>query len=140
MQKYGSILPNKDEFLVEYFQTKEGYHLVMYPFEGRYVHEGMGALIAQRISRDMPISFSIAMNDYGFELLSDKRINVDEVITQDLFDPAGLAIDIQSSINATELARRRFRDIARISGMIFQGFPWKDEKRPTSSGFVVIAI
>ena len=128
MQKYGSILPNKDDFLVEYFQTKEGYHLVMFPFEGRYVHEGMGALIAQRISKDIPISFSIAMNDYGFELLSDKRINVEEVITPELFDPKGLAIDIQSSINATELARRRFRDIARISGMIFQGFPGKMKK------------
>ncbi|NNE26802.1 MAG: ligase-associated DNA damage response DEXH box helicase [Saprospiraceae bacterium] len=128
MQKYGSVLPNKDEFLVEYFQTKEGYHLVMFPFEGRYVHEGMAALIAQRISKEIPISFSIAMNDYGFELLSDKRIDVNRVITQDLFDPAGLAIDIQSSINATELARRRFRDIARISGMIFQGFPGKMKK------------
>lgn len=128
MQKNGSILPSEKEFLIEYFHSDEGYHLLMFPFEGRYVHEGMGALIAQRISRKIPISFSIAMNDYGFELLSDKKIDVDKIITHDLFDPRNLGVDIQSSINATELARRRFRDIARISGLIFQGFPGKMKK------------
>ncbi|MBT8230326.1 MAG: DNA ligase-associated DEXH box helicase, partial [Bacteroidia bacterium] len=128
MQKRRSILPSKDEFLIEYFQSNEGFHLLMFPFEGRYVHEGMGALIAQRISRLFPISFSIAMNDYGFELLSDKKIDVKEIVNYDLFNPAKLGIDIQASINATELARRRFRDIARISGLIFQGFPGKMKK------------
>ena len=128
LQKEKSMLPSKDEFLVEYFQTNEGYHLLMFPFEGRYVHEGMGALIAQRLSQQFPISFSIAMNDYGFELLSDQEINVDNLITPELFSPDNLGTDIQSSINATELAKRRFRDICRISGMIFQGFPGKAKK------------
>jgi len=123
-----SILPNKDEFLIEYFQSRDGFHLLMFPFEGRYVHEGMGALIAQRLSKAMPISFSIAMNDYGFELLSDKRIDIESYINKDLFSPKGLSTDIQSSINAAELARRKFRDIARISGLIFQGFPGKAKK------------
>lgn len=128
LQSRKSHLPNKDEFLIEYFQSKEGFHLLMFPFEGRYVHEGMGALIAQRISKEIPISFSIAMNDYGFELLSDKEIDLDRFLTKDLFDPKGLGTDIQASINATELARRRFRDICRISGLIFQGFPGKAKK------------
>jgi len=88
----------------------------------------MGALIAQRLSRQMPISISIAMNDYGFELLSDKKIDLDKYITKELFSPKGLSTDIQASINAAELARRKFRDIARISGLIFQGFPGKIKK------------
>jgi ATP-dependent Lhr-like helicase len=128
LQKNKSILPSEKDFLIEYFQTKDGFHLLMYPFEGRYVHEGMGALIAQRLSKEMPISISIAMNDYGFELLSDKKIDIEKWITKDLFAPTGLAQDIQSSINAAELARRKFRDIARISGLIFQGFPGKIKK------------
>lgn len=128
MQKDKSMLPSRNEFLVEYFETKEGYHLVMFPFEGRYVHEGIGALIAQRLSKVMPISFSIAMNDYGFELLSDKKIDVEKLIVPALFSPVDLGIDIQSSINATELAKRRFRDICRVSGLIFQGFPGKAKK------------
>ncbi len=128
MQKTQSYLPSASEFLVEYFESKEGYHLLMFPFEGRYVHEGMGALLAQRISKERSISFSIAMNDYGFELLSDKKLDPESIITHDIFDPAGLGLDIQSSINASELARRKFRDIARISGLIFQGYPGKMKK------------
>ena len=123
-----SLLPKEDEFLVEYFESDEGYHLVMYPFEGRYVHEGIAALIAERISRKVPISFSLGMNDYGFELLSDKEIDLDEMINEDLFDTRDLGIDIQSTINGVEMARRQFRDIARISGLIFQGFPGKRKK------------
>ncbi len=123
-----SILPTKEDFLVEYFHSKEGYHLLMYPFEGRYVHEGMGALIGQRLGRIMPISFSIGMNDHGFELLSDRKIDVDKLIVSELFSPYNISKDIQASINAAELARRRFRDVARISGLIFQGFPGKAKK------------
>lgn len=128
MQQSRSIIPRRDEFLVEYFESREGYHLLMYPFEGRYVHEGMGALIAKRISMLLPISFSIAMNDYGFELLSDKAIDVDEVIVPELFKTEELAADITASINAVEMARRQFRDIATISGLIFQGYPGAGKK------------
>lgn len=123
-----SLLPQRDELLVEYFEDREGHHLLMYPFEGRYVHEGIAALVAHRISVQTPISFSLAYNDYGFELLSDKEISVDEVVTAQLFSDAGLEADITSTINGVELARRQFRDIARISGLIFQGFPGKKKK------------
>ncbi len=127
-QKERSVLPTADEFLIEYFHTKEGYHLIMYPFEGRFVHEGMAALIAKRISRTVPISFSIAMNDYGFELLSDREIPLKHLNIRDWFTVHDLVLDIQSSINSVEMARRQFRQVARISGMIFQGFPNKPKK------------
>ena len=68
-QQSTSIVPKEDQFLIEQYESKDGYHVLMYPFEGRFVHEGIGALIAYRISLLQPISFSIAMNDYGFELL-----------------------------------------------------------------------
>lgn len=127
-QSQRSYVPNEDELLVEYFHTKEGYHLMIYPFEGRNVHEGMAALIAKRLSIALPISFSIAMNDYGFELLSDREMDVNRLITLSLFSTKNLTSDIQSSINSVEMARRQFRDIARISGLIFQGFPSKRKK------------
>lgn len=128
LQEERSLIPKKDEFLIEYFESNEGFHLLMYPFEGRYVHEGMAALFAERISRQLPISFSIGMNDYGFELLSDKQIDVEEMVNNALFDTKDLGIDIQSTINGVEMARRQFRDVARISGLIFQGFPGKRKK------------
>lgn len=128
LQRERSHLPKKNEFLVEYFQTSEGYHLVMYPFEGRFVHEGMAALVAYRIAQSTPITFSIAMNDYGFELLSDQEIPVHEAIETNVLGSENLMHDIQASINSTEMARRKFRDIAAISGLIFKGLPGKKIK------------
>lgn len=120
-----SHVPKDDEFLIELIDTKDGHHLFAYPFEGRLVHEVLAALIAYRIGRLKPISFSIAMNDYGFELLSEQPIPIDETNMKELFSPENLSEDIVASINATEMARRKFRDIACISGLVFQGYPGK---------------
>ncbi len=128
MQRLRSHLPKSDEFLIEKIHTREGYHIYMYPFEGRFVHEGMSAVLAYRISKLQPISFSIAFNDYGFELLSDVDIPIDEALAKDLFSTERLTLDIQSSLNKTEMARRRFRDIAGIGGLVFKGFPGKQMK------------
>ncbi len=123
LQAERSHLPKKGEFLIEYFETSEGHHVVMYPFEGRLVHEGLASLVAYRISRIKPITFSIAMNDYGFELLSDQEIPIFEAIETDLLGVNDLLKDIQASINSVEMARRKFRDIASIAGLIFKGYP-----------------
>ena len=123
LQQERSHLPDKNEFLIEYFKSHEGYHVVMYPFEGRFVHEGMGALLAYRLAQIKPITFTIAMNDYGFELLSDQEIPIEEAIETNMLGVDNLLKDIQASINSTEMARRKFRDIAAIAGLIFKGYP-----------------
>ena len=123
LQRKRSHLPKQDEFLIEYFKTSEGYHVCMYPFEGRFVHEGMGALMAYRIAKLKPITFSIAMNDYGFELLSDQEIPIFEAVEENVLGLDNLSLDIQASINSTEMARRKFRDIAAIAGLVFKGYP-----------------
>lgn len=118
-----SIIPASDEFLVETCKTREGYHTFFYPFEGRYVHEALSALFAYRITKLEPFSFSLAFNDYGFELLSDRAAPLKEAIKAGLFSSENLVEDIQKSLNASEMARRKFRDIAVISGLVFQGYP-----------------
>jgi ATP-dependent Lhr-like helicase len=128
LQRKLSHLPAPDELLIEQIETKDGFHLFVYPFEGRLVHEAVAALLAYRISRITPITFSIAMNDYGFELLSDQPIPVDDSNVYDLFSPDSLIEDIQRSVNATEMAKRKFRDIAVIGGLIFQGYPGEHKK------------
>jgi len=128
LQKDRSHLPAKDEFLIEYFKSTEGYHVLMYPFEGRFVHEGIAALMAYRIAQIQPITFSIAMNDYGFELLSDQPIPIEEAVETNVLGVEDLLKDIQASINSTEMARRKFRDIAAISGLVFKGYPGKPVK------------
>ncbi len=124
-QERESIVPGENEFLIETFKTREGYHTLFYPFEGRFVHEAMSSLLAYRISLLSPITFSLAYNDYGFELLSDQFLDIQTVLDNNLFSSEYLFDDLQKSLNSTELARRKFRDIAVISGMVFQGYPNK---------------
>ncbi|TRO64483.1 ligase-associated DNA damage response DEXH box helicase [Christiangramia sabulilitoris] len=124
-QQKESVIPKSDEFLIETFKTREGFHAIFYPFEGRFVHEALGSLLAYRISLLSPISFSIAFNDYGFELLSDQEIDMQQVLDNDLFSSEFLMDDLYKSLNATEMARRKFRDIAVITGLVFTGFPNK---------------
>lgn len=122
-----SHIPAADEFLVEQIKTKEGYHLFMYPFEGRLVHEVMSALMAYRISRLYPISFSMAMNDYGFELFSDSEIALTETQLQHILSRKNLMEDVMASINAAEMAKRKFRDIAVVSGMVIHNMYGKQK-------------
>ena len=127
-QRRESIVPKPNEFLIETFKTRDGHHHIFYPFEGRFVHEAMGSVLGYRISLLSPITFSLAFNDYGFELLSDKPIDMQQVLDNDLFTTDYLLDDLQKSLNATEMARRKFRDVAIISGMVFTGYPNKGIK------------
>ena len=127
-QKKESIVPKPDELLIERFETKEGVHTLFYPFEGYAIHEAMANLMAYRISLISPISFSMSFNDYGFELLSDQAFSPEAFLDNDLFTPKYLFDDLAKSINISEMARRRFRDIALISGLVFQGYPNKPVK------------
>lgn len=128
LQEARSIVPNSQQLLIEEFESEEGHHLFVYPFEGRLVHEGVAALLAYRLSLFTPITFSIAMNDYGFELLSDQPIPIGDALDSDIFTTTDLREDIQASINETEMAKRKFRDIAHIAGLVFGGFPGKPVK------------
>lgn len=127
-QKKDSHLPDENEFLIEHFETEEGSHLFFYTFEGRFVNEGLSALISQRIGGVMAVTFSISITDYGFELLTDQKLRVEELLEQDLFSETNLLFDIQQSLNTAQLASKRFRDIAQISGLTFPGMPGKELK------------
>ena len=94
-QREESIVPQPHQFLIETFKTRDGYHHMFYPFEGRAIHEGMSSLLAYRISLLMPITCSLAFNDYGFELLSDREINIQEILDNNLFIPEYMLSDLQ---------------------------------------------
>ncbi len=127
-QREESSVPLPDQFLIETFETNDGHHHIFYPFEGRAIHEGMSSLLAYRISLLTPITCSLAFNDYGFELLSDKPIDIQSILDNNLFTAEYMLSDLQKSLNSNEMARRKFRDIAVISGMVFTGYPEKGVK------------
>jgi len=123
VQRQWSGLPQRKTLLAEVLKSREGWHLFLYPFAGRHVHLGLASLLAWRLSRDQPLTFSIAVNDYGFELLSATELNWPAQLSADLFTQDHLLADIIASLNAGELALRRFREIARIAGLVFSGYP-----------------
>jgi ATP-dependent helicase Lhr and Lhr-like helicase len=123
VQRKWSRIPAPDELLVERVKTRDGWHLFFYPFEGRLVHEGLAALVAFRISRIEKISFSMSSNDYGFELLSPTEPQVGADLIRSLVRPEDLVDDIMAALNATEMAKRQFRELARVAGLVFPGLP-----------------
>ena len=123
LQQTWSAIPDENSLLIEQVKTRDGFHTFFYPFEGRLVHEGLAAILAWRISRIQPISFATTINDYGIELLSPTEPPLSKAIESGLFSTSGLLNQIEKSMNAGELDRRQFRDIARIAGLVFGGLP-----------------
>jgi ATP-dependent Lhr-like helicase len=123
VQARWSTIPRADELLVECIRTREGHHFFCFPFGGRHVHVGLASLLAWRASRARPMSFSMSVNDYGFELLTPEPLDWQRLIDDGLFSSRDLDDHVMESLNAGELARRRFREIARVAGLVFQGYP-----------------
>ena len=123
IQAERSHIPRAHQLLVETFQDDDGHHLFMYPFEGRKVHEALAMLLAYRLSLMSPQTFNWACNDDGLELLSDQPIVWAQIVDANLLDPSHLMDDLSAGFNASELVRRKFRDVATIAGLVFQGFP-----------------
>ncbi|MFT4603572.1 MAG: ATP-dependent Lhr-like helicase [Rhodothermales bacterium] len=123
LQAAWSVIPSQDELLLERVRTKEGYHLFLYPFEGRTVHEGLAALLAYRMARITPMTVSMSYNDYGIEFLSPEPAPIERALEEGVFSEENLIEDIEASINAAEMARRQFRGISRVAGLVFTGYP-----------------
>ncbi|MEO6276772.1 ligase-associated DNA damage response DEXH box helicase [Roseateles sp.] len=125
LQVEWSALPGPQRLLAEVMTSGDGHHLFLYPFAGRVVHLGLASLLAWRVGRDTPATFTMAINDYGLELLSATQIDWNAQLPALLapVDRETLREEVLASLNATEMARRRFRQIARIAGLIFQSHP-----------------
>jgi len=121
-----SILPRRDETLLEVCRTREGSHLFLYPFEGRFVHEGLGFLWVLRLARHHSGTFTVSVNDHGFELLAAKGYPFDDLLEEhlgELLDDRALEADLEQAVHLSELCRRRFRSIAQVSGLVAGGLP-----------------
>jgi ATP-dependent Lhr-like helicase len=123
LQHAWSRVPRRHEMLVEQTETREGHHIFFYPFEGRQVHMGLSALLAYRIARNKAQTFTLSFTDYGFELMSRDRYELGPLMRAGLFSTGNLLEDMLASLNAAELSKRQFREIARVAGLVFQGYP-----------------
>lgn len=127
VQDRWSARPGRDHLLIEHTRSREGDHAFLYPFLGRLAHEGLAMLLAWRWTQDAPRTVHVSMNDYGIELLSDGGLPEDEAAWRELLRPGDLEADLVRAMNAGELARRRFRGIARVAGLIHVGPPGRQK-------------
>lgn len=131
-----SRLPKTAELLVESCRTREGQHLYVFPFEGRFVHEGLGFLWGYRFAKQQQATFTISVNDYGFEILGPKGYPYKDLFSDQFFSLDYLEADIKASLNISELIQRKFRGVAQVAGLVFKGYPGS---RKTSSQLQVSA-
>jgi ATP-dependent Lhr-like helicase len=123
LQRRHSHVPAANDLLVETHRTREGVHVCVFPFAGRAVHAALAALMGWRLARTAPVTFSMAFNEYGFELLTARAFTPTAETILEALSEANASDDILGSVNAAELARRHFREIARVAGLVFQGYP-----------------
>lgn len=123
VQATWSALPTPGTCVCETTTSREGQHLFVYAFAGRLAHQGLAALVAWRLARETPATFSFSINDYGFELLTRTRRAYTIQALRAALSPDNLEADIDACLNASEMAKRQFRDIARVAGLVFQGYP-----------------
>lgn len=129
IQKSWSALPSDSELVIEFTRTREGEHLFVFAFAGRLVNEGLGALAAFRMSRDSGESINVTQNDYGFCLGAPRGLSLDESILRAALSPDDLLDDLLTCMNTAEMARRQFRGIARVAGLLIPDMPGK--RKPT---------
>ena len=118
-----SRVPAADELLIETINLRDGFHMFVYPFGGRLAHEGLGAVLSLRLSRRYPASITAVGNDYGIELVTDDPIGLTDTEWRVILSPDNLVDDLVDSVNESELARRQFREVARIAGLTSSGYP-----------------
>ncbi len=139
LQGEWSVIPAPDELLIEQTTTRDGHHAYVYPFAGRLVNEGLGMLVAYRLSRDSARSIQVTPNDYGFELFSATPLDVSEADWPALLSPENLLEDLFGCLNTAELGRHQFREVARVAGLVIQGYPGNQKSARTlqaSSGLL----
>lgn len=125
IQRAWSRLPERTALLVEFTRTREGEHLFLFPFAGRLVHEGLGTLMAYRLARDLGESIDVTQNDYGFSLIARRGLALDEATLRRALSTADLVDDLLGGLNRAEMARRQFREIARVAGLLVPDLPGK---------------
>lgn len=136
LQRQNSSLPSFDQFLIEKIKTKDGVNWFLYPFAGRLAHEGLAALIAYRMSKLEPMTLSMSFNDYGLNLCTNSEKEIDLLTWKKLLSPCKVIQELFECMNQSEMAKRQFREVARVAGLIFQGYPGaqKSIKQVQASG------
>ncbi len=131
IQKHYSILPKRDELLVETFPKGDRFYLMAYPFEGRLAHQTLGMLLTRRLERARARPLGFVATDYALAVwgLRDfaHMLDTGELSLGGLFDEDMLGDDLETWLDESFLLKRTFRICATIAGLIERRFPGKEK-------------
>ena len=128
LQQRWSIIPRTGDLLIENVTTRDGRHHFLFPFQGRLAHEGLAALLTFRFAQRGLSPITATFNDFGLELLSPRPLAETAADWLNVLSPDRLEADVLACLNSGELARRHFREIARIAGLLVPGRPGAPKK------------
>ena len=126
-QKAISDIPKSNQLLIEIYKTKDLTNLFVFTLDGKFVNEGIAFLWASRLAKKKQSTFSITTNDFGFSLTTSEDYDfsfLEEEFSY-LVENKNLEEDLENAINFSELTKRRFKNIAQISGLVNQNNPTK---------------
>ncbi len=131
IQKEKSILPKRDELLIETFPRGSRCYMVAYPFEGRLAHQTLGMLLTRRLERAGAKPLGFVATDYSLGIwgLEDmgRMISSGRLSLSELFDEDMLGDDLESWLDESFLLKRTFRNCAVIAGLIERRHPGKEK-------------
>jgi ATP-dependent Lhr-like helicase len=131
LQRAVSLIPGRDQLLVETFPRGDRYHLVAYPFEGRLAHQTLGMLLTRRLERRGLRPMGFVANDYSLSVwgLSDlgAAIRRGDLSVSALFDEDMLGDDLEAWLDESQMMKRTFRTCAVIAGLIERRHPGKEK-------------
>ncbi len=131
LQRKHSMLPQRDELLIETFPRAERYYMVMYSFEGRLAHQTLGMLLTRRLERAGARPLGFVATDYALSVWALRDLggmfNSGEYSLCDLLDEDMLGDDLEAWLAESWLLKRTFRNCALIAGLIEKRHPGKEK-------------
>jgi ATP-dependent Lhr-like helicase len=131
IQQEKSVLPKRDELLIETFPRGNRFYMVVYPFEGRLAHQTLGMLLTRRLDRAGAKPLGFVATDYSLAIWALEDLGAlfakREGAISDLFDEDMLGDDLEAWLNETWLLKRTFRNCAVIAGLIERRHPGKEK-------------
>ena len=126
-----SILPKKDQVLVETFPRGDKFYLVAYTFEGRIAHQTLGMLLTKRLERARARPTGFVATDYSIcvwglddmgAMINDGSLSLDGLFEEDM-----LGDDLETWMQDSFMLKRTFRHCALIAGLIEKNHPGKEK-------------
>ena len=124
-QRKRSVLPKRDNLLVETFPRGNRFFTVAYPFEGRLAHQTLGMLLTRRMERSGLKPLGFVANDYAmavWSLADTARADMAALFNQDM-----LGEDLDAWLQESALMKRTFRNCAIVAHLIEMRFPGKEK-------------